>query len=284
MKLWSELLGLKATIQKDGLSKDFEFDSGITLKKKSKLSHFFIEDGQLQRGSMDLDADTEKFLSLYLPFCLAKSDVENRKYPWSIAHFAQTLDGKIATHVGHSQWIGNKENQVHAHRMRALCDAVLIGAGTLDRDKPQLTVRHVTGDSPIRVVVGSGEYDYSCLLNDPVPIYVVGDQLVNDPRIEQILIPTGEYEDTDCKLILKSLFKLGIKSVYIEGGSYTASKFLEENVLDEVQLHIAPLIVGSGINNFSLPLKDHLHQSIQFINYQYFHMGKELMFQGEIKH
>ena len=63
---------------------------------------------------------------------------------------AMSLDGFIATHSGESQFVTGEENIRHLHRMRALCDAVVVGAGTVAADDPQLTTRHVSGPSPVR--------------------------------------------------------------------------------------------------------------------------------------
>ncbi len=282
--LWRALLKLKDRVYAGNFTDEVILPGEIKIRTRKTGSHYFLKDHEIERGPLSLDRDTERFLDLYLPFCFVHLQSDLRKYAWSTAHFAQTLDGKIATHVGHSQWIGNRENLVHAHRMRAISDAVIIGAGTLERDKPQLTVRHVPGKTPARVVIGSGDYDFSCMFDDEAPIYHISTQAPNDKRIKQIDIPTEDFDDIDCKMILVRLYEMGIKTVYIEGGSYTSSKFLEEKFLDRVQLHIAPLIVGSGISNFTLPLKDHLDQSIQFSHYEYYHMGSEIMFQGEVKH
>ena len=73
--------------------------------------------------------------------------------PLTVGHLGQSLDGFIATHSGDSQFVTGEENLRHMHRMRALSDAVLVGAGTVAADDPQLTTRQVTGPSPLRVVI-----------------------------------------------------------------------------------------------------------------------------------
>jgi diaminohydroxyphosphoribosylaminopyrimidine deaminase/5-amino-6-(5-phosphoribosylamino)uracil reductase len=83
--------------------------------------------------------DRSELLSLYLPICSATS-----RRPLTIGHLGQSLDGFIATPSGDSQTVTGSDNIVHMHRLRALCDAVLVGAGTVAADDPLLTTRHVT--------------------------------------------------------------------------------------------------------------------------------------------
>jgi hypothetical protein len=96
------------------------------------------------------DARSE-LLNLYLPICSATS-----ARPMTIGHLGQSLDGFIATHSGDSQFVTGDDNIVHLHRMRALSNAVVVGAGTVASDDPQLTVRHVAGPNPLRVVFDPG--------------------------------------------------------------------------------------------------------------------------------
>jgi riboflavin biosynthesis pyrimidine reductase len=93
-----------------------------------------------------LGQDAADLVDLYLPLW-------GRGAAVTVGHLGQTLDGRIATESGVSRYVTGPENIVHLHRMRALCDAVLVGAETVRQDDPQLTTRRVSGDSPVRVVV-----------------------------------------------------------------------------------------------------------------------------------
>src|SRR3954447_25907486 len=90
----------------------------------------------------------QALLELYLPITSATS-----ARPLTIGHLGQSLDGFIATHSGESRFVTGEENILHLHRMRALCDAVVVGAGTVAADDPQLTTRRVPGPNPLRVVL-----------------------------------------------------------------------------------------------------------------------------------
>ena len=85
---------------------------------------------------------------LYGPLCAIPPGQD-----FAIAHLAQSLDGRIATAGGESQWLTGEADLRHTHRLRALADAVIVGAGTVRQDNPRLTVRHCSGDQPVRVVL-----------------------------------------------------------------------------------------------------------------------------------
>ena len=83
------------------------------------------------------DDPSRALLDLYLPICSATA-----ARPITVGHLGQSLDGFIAMHTGESQFVTGHQNILHLHRMRALCDVVIVGAGTVAADNPQLTTRH----------------------------------------------------------------------------------------------------------------------------------------------
>src|SRR5690349_4359225 len=87
-------------------------------------------------------------LDLYGPLCQVP-----RGRPFAVAHLGQSLDGRIATSSGASRWVTGEADLLHTHRMRALADAIVVGAGTVRHDDPQLTVRRCLGTNPVRVVI-----------------------------------------------------------------------------------------------------------------------------------
>jgi diaminohydroxyphosphoribosylaminopyrimidine deaminase/5-amino-6-(5-phosphoribosylamino)uracil reductase len=220
-------------------------------------------------------------LKLYLPFCFLSLHARRLKRALSLSHFAQSLDGWVATISGDSRWIGGPGNLVHAHRMRALLDAVLVGSRTLNLDRPQLTVRHVKGDNPVRIVLGKNLAGLESLLRSSRdPVILIGGQappgepccLALSLRSKNGFVPTGR--------ILKELYKRGIHSVYIEGGAITASRFLQENRLDIIQVHIAPLILGPGLTGFLLPPAQKISQALRFGAFSYTPVDDGVMFTG----
>src|ERR1700704_1197668 len=118
-------------------------------------------------------------IELYLPICSATP-----ADPITVGHLGQSLDGFIATHSGESQFVTGQENILHLHRMRALCDAVVVGAGTVAADDPQLTVRHVPGPSPLRIVLDPTRRlaEHYRVFNDDgaVTLYICAKSLVRE--------------------------------------------------------------------------------------------------------
>ena len=125
------------------------------------------------------DDPRRALIDLYLPICSA-TDAN----PITVGHLGQSLDGFIATHSGESQYVTGEENILHLHRMRALCDAVVVGAGTVAADDPQLTTRHVSGPSPLRVVLDPTRRlaeHYKVFTDDSaVTLYVCAKSLARD--------------------------------------------------------------------------------------------------------
>ena len=181
---------------------------------------------------------------------------ENR--PFVIGQLGQSLDGRIATGTatGQPEMINGRAGIEHLHRLRALVDAVVVGVGTAIADNPQLTVRHVDGPHPIRVVVDpSGRLpdDARMLCNDGVGRIVI--QACNHTRpdgIECIELPCGP-EGMNPASILAALRDRGLRRILIEGGAHTLSRFLGEGLLDRLHVLVAPLILGHGISGIDLP-------------------------------
>lgn len=231
-----------------------------------------------------LSVSNMAFLNLYLPFCFYPLKAFKEKRSITLLHFAQSLDGKIAANNGHSKWIGNTENQVHAHRLRALFDGILIGSNTLNVDQPKLTVRLVNGQSPVKVVVGNFQCDFNSLLEDHGKvIFVTSQDVCKNPAIEQIIIQRNG-NSINPELILPELFKRDIYSLFIEGGAYTASLFLSAKSIDILQLFIAPRILGSGISCFSLKEIFNIDESTVFSSKSFIPMGDGILFSGEVKY
>ena len=175
-----------------------------------------------------------------------------------VGHLGQSLDGRIATESGHSHYIGGRESLVHLHRLRALVDAVVVGVATVLADAPRLTVRHVKGPSPVRVVLdprGRLGDDASVVRDRLAPTLVVraaGCDATLPPWVDvvQVADEAGRLPPAE---VLRALAARGLTRVLVEGGGRTVSAFVEANVLHVLQLAVAPMLIGSGRPALSLP-------------------------------
>jgi riboflavin-specific deaminase-like protein len=230
----------------------------------------------------DLPAAAATMIELYLPYCLAPMHAHRMGRAFTVSHFAQSLDGRIATSDGDARWIGCDENRLHAHRMRALCDGILIGTRTLRTDRPALTVRHAEGADPIRIVVGDAD-DLVCLEQaGPSAIMLFGDGNGRSSDLVQQIVLPRTHGRIATAAILETLYGHGILSVYIEGGATTTSAFLAEGNIDVVQLHISPMIIGPGINSFTSPSIHSINDSVRFDPHVYRNVGDGMMFVGRV--
>jgi 3,4-dihydroxy 2-butanone 4-phosphate synthase/GTP cyclohydrolase II len=175
--------------------------------------------------------------------------------PYVVLKYAQTLDGRIATGGGDSKWISSPEERRVSHAMRAACDAVVVGAGTVLADDPLLTVRMVPGVSPIRVVLDSRlrvPADAQVLGLDAATVVLTSGRSDPDRRAAlrqdgvQVEVVREGPDGIDLADGLARLLALGIRSVLVEGGARVITSTLRGRLADRVVVALAPLLLGSG--------------------------------------
>jgi diaminohydroxyphosphoribosylaminopyrimidine deaminase / 5-amino-6-(5-phosphoribosylamino)uracil reductase len=152
--------------------------------------------------------------------------------PHVVWKVATTLDGRVAAADGTSRWITGPEARAEVHRLRAGCDAVVVGSGTALADDPQLTVRDAAGRNadrqPLRVVVDRR------------------DRLPATARVRDDAAPTLVSRAGDPAALMTELFDRGVRRVLLEGGPTLAAAFLGAGLVDEAVIHLAPKLLGSG--------------------------------------
>ncbi|MBL8751011.1 MAG: RibD family protein [Planctomycetes bacterium] len=208
---------------------------------------------------------------VYLPVLLLAAAARAEGRTFVAGHVTQTLDGRIACENGQSQWIGNEADLRHAHRMRALLDGVLVGAGTALTDDPRLTVRHVPGADPHRIVLsGSGRVlraGRALRVFDPpggtavIAAHATVDAPPNGARVVRVV---ADGPALDPAAVLAAVHAIGVQSLYLEGGARALSSFLLAGSIDLLQVHIAAMVLGSGIPSFRLPPVAHVRDGVPF--------------------
>jgi len=177
--------------------------------------------------------------------------------PWVTARFGASLDGKIATSTGESRWITSEAARLESHRLRQSHDAILVGAGTVVADDPELTNRlPEPARQPIRVVVDSTLRIPSTARVftglEIAPTLVVttpqaSEEAIADLRktgVEVVKVAAGSEGRVDLAQVLRLLGERGLLSVLIEGGGDVNGAFFDEGLVDGVVAFLAPIIIG----------------------------------------
>jgi riboflavin-specific deaminase-like protein len=209
---------------------------------------------QLQGAWPEADAG---LFALYKPLL----DAISARTPFCIAQLGQSLDGCVATRSGDSCFVTGPQSLLHLHRLRALCDAVLVGAGTVAADDPQLTTRRVPGPHAMRVVLdpavrldgrarvlrdGQAQTLWLC---DARHCDIAQARLGMEAGTTEVLGIEGLLDaDTGFRpeAVVNALATRGLQRLFVEGGGVTVSRFLAAGQLDRLHLMVAPVLIGSG--------------------------------------
>jgi GTP cyclohydrolase II len=176
--------------------------------------------------------------------------------PYVVLKYAQTLDGRIATRTGDSKWISGTPERRASHALRAACDAVAVGIGTVNADDPQLTVRLVPGASPLRVVLDTTLRISAAaqILGDAAPTLVITTERSRPERRAELrergvavqVVDAEPPWGVDLTAALALLGQAGVRSLLVEGGAAVLTSFLRKRLADRVVVGIAPTILGAG--------------------------------------
>ena len=210
--------------------------------------------------------------------------------------YAQTLDGRVATTTGESKWISCPDSLRFAHEMRASHDAVLVGAETVCKDDPRLTVRHVPGTNPLRVVLDSTlrtPPDAAVLADGAASgtVLAVTDRASEERREKAhslgatvMKLPSGLDGRVDLAALLEELVASGIGSVVVEGGATLITNFFRAGLVDRIAVCVAPKILGEGIEAIGdLGIRD-LSRSLTLADVVVEPYGVDLILRGRIEY
>lgn len=214
-------------------------------------------------------ADADKKIDAEMKIALEESC---EAFLWNFRHkkvfvslkMASSLDGQVALKNGESQWITGPESREQVHYLRSCYDAILVGKGTVEFDNPSLNIRHPKIQKMNKVIVLDGEAEllkkFSTLklaqVHKSENIYwVVAEELKEEILKLIVTMPAPPHiiycktkvgGDLDLQEMLAQVYKLGLRSVMVEGGAFTASSFVKESLINRLYLFQAPHLMGAG--------------------------------------
>ncbi|HEY5666278.1 MAG TPA: RibD family protein [Gammaproteobacteria bacterium] len=227
-------------------------------------------------------ATPNDFVDLYLPLC--RPVTERARV---LGHLGQSIDGYIAAASGDSSFVNDQENIRHLHRLRALHDAVIVGAGTVAADDPRLTTRRVPGPSPVRVVL-----DPNRRLSESFQVFrdgaartvlvVAGDSDAADRHgdAEVLFVPATDGL-FDLRALVVRLAGLGLRRLFVEGGGTTVTRFFEAGLLDRLQIAVAPMFIGRGRPGIRIAAQASIADCPRPRN-RVFAMGQDILFDCDL--
>ena len=229
------------------------------------------------------DAGETALLELYEPLCRPLANGSR-----IIGHLGQSIDGYIATASGDSSFVNDQENIRHLHRLRALNDAVIVGAGTVAADDPRLTTRRVSGPSPVRVVLDPGrrlaEHFRVFCDSEARTILVVADS-TGGPKQHgeaEVMFAPAHGGAFDLNAIVAQLAELGLRKIFVEGGGTTVTRFFEAGLLDRLHIAVAPVFIGRGRPGIRLDARDDIADCPR-PRHRVFTMGQDILFDCELR-
>ncbi len=255
---------------------------GIRALRRSRIE---VRSGVLGTECARLNEAFVKHVSTGLPLVTVK--------------IAQTIDGMVADRDGRSRWITGPEARIDAHRRRSRSDCVLIGAGTVTSDDPLLTVRHVSGPQPVRVVVDgkfsvpTGAKIFTRTAKVPTVLITTERAFIGRNRKAKSLVKkgvmfmvfgTGRSSSIAPGEILSALGRRGITSVLVEGGPRTWGAFLNARCADRLVVYSSPSLLGGKARAFGSLEPFSLSQRLHLKNVSVRMIGDDVLAEGEIIH
>ncbi|MDZ7716717.1 MAG: bifunctional diaminohydroxyphosphoribosylaminopyrimidine deaminase/5-amino-6-(5-phosphoribosylamino)uracil reductase RibD [Balneolaceae bacterium] len=226
--------------------------------------------------------------------------LHHQKYnrPFVTLKIAQTLDGYIAAPDGNSEWISGKESRSKVHEWRSKYDAVMVGRNTALIDNPRLTVRHVEGRQPRRIVLDgplelpkdlnlfSDQYEEKTIVvthnkekleseGDPMLAMLQSDYF----RGSTIWVPQKEGH-VDLSETMKKLAEENITSILVESGQNLGSALLKENLVDKIECFVAPKILGGGTKSFMGVGVQRMDEIMELKDVEWRQSGKDILVSG----
>lgn len=221
------------------------------------------------------------------------------KRPYVIAKFASSLDGKIATRTGHSQWITGETARQRVHQLRHAVDAIMVGSGTAITDNPRLTTRlsidnpqhplrivlDSTGKTPLKNALFSSDLPAKTLVATTDAMPQNYEKLLKQQGVDVLRLPKNEWQQVELNTLLDTLGTQSIQSLLVEGGSTLLGALFDADLVNEVWAFIAPVLIGgkdapSPIGRFGVETMD---DALRLKSVQIEHFGEDILIRGKLK-
>lgn len=213
--------------------------------------------------------------------------------PYVVLKYAQSLDGRIATRTGDAKWISGEEERTVSHALRARCDGIMVGSGTILNDDPQLTVRMVHGVSPLRVIVDShlrSSPGAQVFDDAAATVAVTTDasepskrRLLRDRDVGVWVLPSNGH-GVDLLAALAMLRREGLESLLVEGGAAMITSLLSLHVVDRVIVSIAPRLLGAGLEAIGDLGTQRVSEGLALEDSIVRMAGRDLLIAGDVGH
>ncbi len=251
---------------------------GLKILKKAGIK---VKTGILHKEAEELNKIFIKNMKLKMPYVILKAGL--------------SIDGKIALKNGKSKWITSEKSREHSQLLRKEVDAILVGINTILVDDPYLDcridknkkIKKIILDSQGRVPYFANFYKYS----NPSDIFVFTKKMKESKKSRlqkkgiNIIVDQSQGEKIDEKIVLNTLFKNGIMSILIEGGSKVATSFVKSKLVDEVFLYISPKIIGDdGLSFFGDLGFKNMHQIFSIKESKLIKLDDDILLNGKIKY
>lgn len=251
---------------------------GIEILKKAGVE---VVTGVLEKEAKELNEVFLKWITTGKPFVALKT--------------AMSLDGKIATASGESQWITNEKSRYEGHRLRDIYDGILVGINTVLQDNPSLTtrLREYQGQNPVRIILDSQArlpLDSKLAADGAARTIVAVSAKAPADRVEALKkagleILTAGTDMVDAAELMHQLGAMGITSVLVEGGGRVNFSLLEAGLVDRVYAFVAPKLIGGS--KALTPVEgagfDKLSQAVELVDIKTRLLGDDVMITGRVQ-
>jgi len=226
-----------------------------------------------------LEADARRLNAPYLTLL-------SKNRPYVHAKWAMTLDGRIATRTGHSQWISGEVSRRRVHELRGRMDAIVVGAGTVRADDPQLTARPPGPRTALRVVLSNDgrlpEDSHLLRTAREVPVLIAGPRIVEPQRLRELGCEVLVIDN-----VAELLAEFGgrrFTNVLIEGGGGVLGSFRDAGLIDEIHAFIAPVLVGGAgaVSPFAALGADTIGNGLKLTEWSWEDSGGDLYVNGRV--